>query len=61
MSELNITIQINPDKKKLFIAEESSSGATYSFNNMNGLVSKIQFYLGNYYKENSDKIANRTL
>lgn len=61
MSELNITIQINPDKKELFIAEESSSGAKYSFNDMNELVGKIQLYLENYYKENSDEIANRTL
>lgn len=61
MSELNITIQINSDKKELFIAEESSSGATYSFNDMNELVDKIQFYLENYYKENienSDVITN---
>lgn len=64
MSELNITIQINSDKKELFIAEESSSGATYGFNNMNELVGKIQFYLENYYKENienSDVITNWTL
>lgn len=61
MSELNITIQINHDKKELFIAEESSSGATYSFNDMNELVGKIQLYLENYYKENienSDETTN---
>lgn len=49
--ELNITIQIFPKEKEIYIAEESSSGASYSFNNIQELAEKIGFYLENYYKE----------
>lgn len=49
--ELNITIQIFPKEKEIYIAEESSSGASYNFNNIQELAEKINFYLENYYKE----------
>ena len=49
--ELNITIQIFPKGKEIYIAEESSSGANYDFNNIKELAEKVQFYLENYYRE----------
>ena len=49
--ELDITIQIFPKEKEIYIAEESSSGASYEFNNIKDLAEKIQFYLENYYRE----------
>lgn len=48
--ELNITIQILPKEKEIFIAEECSSGASYKFSNINEIAEKVQFYLENYYK-----------
>lgn len=38
--ELNITIQIFPKEKEIYIAEESSSGANYDFNNIKELAEK---------------------
>lgn len=32
--EINITVQIFPKEKEIYIAEESSSGASYNFNNI---------------------------
>ena len=32
------------------MAEESSSGASYKFDNINDLTESISFYLNNYYK-----------
>lgn len=49
--EINITVQIFPKEKEIYIAEESSSGASYNFNNIQKLAEKIHFYLENYYKE----------
>lgn len=49
--ELIITLEIFPKEKELYIAEESSSGASYGFNNIKELADKIQFYLENYCKE----------
>lgn len=49
--EINITVQIFPKEKEIYIAEESSSGASYNFNNIQELAKKIHFYLENYYKE----------
>lgn len=49
--ELNITVQIFPKEKVIYIAEESSSGASYEFNDIKELTEKIHFYLDNYYKE----------
>ena len=49
--EINITVQIFPKEKEIYIAEESSSGASYNFNNIQELAEKIHFYLENYYKE----------
>ncbi len=49
--ELNITVQIFPKEKVIYIAEESSSGASYEFNDIKELAEKIHFYLDNYYKE----------
>ena len=49
--ELNITIQIFPKEKEIYIAEESSSGANYDFNNIKELAEKVQFYLENYCEE----------
>lgn len=48
---LNITIQIFPKEKEIYIAKESSSGASYEFNNIKDLAEKVQFYLENYYRE----------
>ena len=45
--EINITVQIFPKEKEIYIAEESSSGASYNFNN----IQELHFYLENYYKE----------
>ncbi len=50
-NELKITIEIFPKENKIYIAEESSSGAGYRFNNVKELAEKIYFYLDNYYKE----------
>ncbi len=47
--ELNINIQIDIKEKKLYIAEESSSGAKYDYKNINDLADRIKFYLENYY------------
>lgn len=49
--ELIITLEIFPKEKELYIAEESSSGASYGFNNIKELAEKIQFYLENYCEE----------
>lgn len=49
--ELRISIEIFPKEKEVYIAEESSSGASYEFNNIQELAEKIHFYLDNYYKE----------
>lgn len=49
--ELNITVQIFPKEKVIYIAEESSSGASYEFSDIKELAEKIHFYLDNYYKE----------
>lgn len=48
--ELNISIQILPKEKEIFIAEECSSGASYKFNSINEIAEKVRFYLENYYK-----------
>lgn len=49
--EIKIIIGIYPKEKMVYIAEESSSGASYNFTNIKDLANKIQFYLDNYYKE----------
>ena len=49
--EINITVQIFPKEKEIYIAEESASGASYDFNNIKDLAEKVQFYLENYYRE----------
>lgn len=49
--KLRISIEIFPKEKEVYIAEESSSGASYEFNNIQELAEKIHFYLHNYYKE----------
>lgn len=49
--EIKISLEIFPKEKEVYIAEESSSGASYNFNNIQELAEKIQFYLENYYKE----------
>lgn len=50
-NELKITIEILPKENEVYIAEESSSGASYKFDNVKELAEKIYFYLDNYYKE----------
>lgn len=45
--ELNITIQIFPKEKEIYIAEESSSGANYDFNNIKELAEKKAKYNSN--------------
>lgn len=49
--ELKISVEIFPKEKEVYIATESSSGASYEFNNIQELAEKIHFYLENYYKE----------
>ncbi len=49
--ELNINIQIDIKEKKLYIAEEESSGAKYDYRNINDLADKIKFYLKSYYSD----------
>lgn len=49
--ELKISLEIYPKEKEVYIAEESSSGASYEFSNIKELSEKIQFYLENYYRE----------
>lgn len=49
--EINITVQIYPKEKVVYISEESSSGAKYEFQNIKDLAENIQFYLENYYEE----------
>ena len=58
--EINIVVQIYPKEKVVYMAEESSSGASYKFDNINDLTESISFYLNNYYKnfmKNQQKIA----
>ena len=49
--EIKISLEIFPKEKEVYIAEESSSGANYDFNNIKELAEKVQFYLENYYRE----------
>ena len=49
--EIKISVEIFPKEKEVYIATESSSGASYDFNNIQELAEKLQFYLENYYKE----------
>ena len=49
--EIRISVEIFPKEKVVYLAEESSSGAEYKFNDINELVEKIHFYLDNYYKD----------
>lgn len=49
--ELVITMEIDTKEKKLYIAEENSTGAKYDYTNINDLEDKIKFYLENYYSD----------
>ena len=49
--EIKISLEIFPKEKEVYIATESSSGASYNFDNIQELAEKIHFYLENYYKE----------
>lgn len=49
--EINISVEIYPKEKVVYIAEECSSGAKYKFKNVKDLAEKIHFYLDSYYKK----------
>ncbi len=49
--ELNINMQIDLNEKKLYIAEESSSGAEYDYTDIDDLTDKINLYLKSYYSD----------
>lgn len=49
--ELRISLEIFPKEKEVYIATESSSGASYEFSDIKELSEKVHFYLENYYRE----------
>ncbi len=49
--ELNINMQIDLNEKKLYIGEESSSGAEYDYTDIDDLTDKINLYLKSYYSD----------
>lgn len=48
---LIITVDIDLKNKNICIAEETSSGAKYEYNNFDELINNIQTYLQIYYKD----------
>ncbi len=48
---LIITVDIDLKDKNVCIAEESSSGSKYKYNNFDELINNIQTYLQIYYKD----------
>ena len=53
MADKNIIIQVDIDfeNNTVFIAEESSSGCKYKFNNKKELVDWVEYYLDIYHEE----------
>ncbi len=48
---LIITLEIDKKNKNIYIGEESSTGATYHYKDINDLANNIKSYLKNYYSK----------
>ena len=55
MEELNLTLEIDLKNKKVYIGEETGTGAEYKYININDLADKIKFFLNNYYFDKIEK------
>ena len=54
MEELKLNMEIDLKNRKLYIGEETGTGAEYKYANINDLADKIKFYLTNYHFDKID-------
>lgn len=57
-SELNLSLNVDIEEKKVYIVEENATGAEYEYKNIKDIGDIVKFYLDNYYKEYFEGVKN---